>query len=141
MPVSFTQNPPEWTGPLSVDQLKKPPLNTWFKPLESPKELEGDWRSKDFSALRVVLILGTWCDDSHRYVPEILHFLEPLPGFAGPEIFAVGRDKTCPFCPEGIRPEHIPLVVVYFKNQELGRMVEQPEVSVKDFFEKILNRL
>lgn len=92
------------------------------------------------SSLKVYLIMGTWCEDSHRYVPEILDYLGRLPGFSHLEIYAVGRDKQCPECPQAVKPQRIPLLVVYRNGIELGRMEEQPPATIKSFLDTTLSR-
>lgn len=134
------QSPPELTGRLNIEQLQSEPLKTWFVKPANPVVPDSGLLKDDYSRHKALLVLGTWCEDSHRYVPEILDYLSRLPGFNHIQIFAVGRDKHCPECPPGVNPERIPLLVLYRNQTELGRLVEQPPVTVKAFLDATLRQ-
>lgn len=136
----IAQSPPEITGRLSLEQLRSEALNTWFAKPKSLVMPDSALLRQDHSHLKAVLVLGTWCEDSHRYVPEIIDYLSRLPGFSRLDIYAVGRDKLCPECPPNARPDRIPLLVINRNDVELGRMVEQPPGTVKAFLDTTLLR-
>lgn len=134
------QTAPEFTGRLSPEQLFSEPLKTWFVKPERSVMPDSALMQKNHDDLKAFLVLGTWCDDSHRYVPEILDYLSHLPGFKDLEIYAVGRDKQCSACPEAVKPERIPLLVLYRNGEEIGRMAEGPPSTVKSFLDATLSR-
>ncbi|EDQ02641.1 thioredoxin family protein [Shewanella benthica] len=99
-------------------------------PLKSLKELT-----------EIIVIIGTWCPDCHRETPRFIRIMEEV---NNPNIkvtyIGVDRQKTDP---EGLAAQYefsrIPTFIVMQKGEEIGRIVERPEVSLEIDLAKILN--
>ncbi|MGB1449447.1 MAG: thioredoxin family protein [Flavobacteriaceae bacterium] len=77
---------------------------------------------------KVVLIMGTWCEDSQREVPGMMRILaEANYPVNTMEIIAVDEDKTTK---DGIEKNHglayVPALIFYEGEKEINRIVEFP---------------
>jgi thiol-disulfide isomerase/thioredoxin len=83
--------------------------------------------------LDIVIVLGTWCHDSKEQVPRFYRVLDDA-GFPDDPItlIAVDGKKTggkLDISHLGI--ELVPTFIFYRKGEEIGRIVETPEVSLE----------
>ncbi len=85
------------------------------------------------AALRVVVVLGTWCSDSRREVPRLLRIVADAGEGSGLGLEMEGVDRTLavedpawdPSVLPGRRPEAVPTMVVLGPaGEELARVVE-----------------
>ncbi|QLE84058.1 MULTISPECIES: thioredoxin family protein [Shewanella] len=89
----------------------------------------------------IVVIIGTWCPDCHRETPRFMRIMEEI---NNPNItvkyIGVDRQKADP---EGLAANYeftrIPTFIVIQQGEEIGRIVESPEVSLEIDLAKILN--
>lgn len=124
-------------GKLTLKQLEE---FSWFKTnysnykpaMSVVQELEA------FRKCSVLVILGTWCSDSHELVPELLKVMD-LAGWAQPELIGVDRKKQC--SKVDIKPlniEYVPVIIVFDRGKELGRIVETTRKSIEEDLLEIL---
>lgn len=82
------------------------------------------------SDLRVEVFFGTWCHDSEREVPRFLKMLAHNPAI-NYQLIALDYQKVEP---EGLTEnkniKFTPTFVIYHNEQEIGRVIERPEVSL-----------
>ncbi len=127
---------PMLIGICSFSDLTEGTFGAWFNSeYESyeinPEDLDGvPQRLED---VEVVIVLGTWCDDTHMLIPRLYKVLDGLffP-HARITLIAVDRQK------KGIGSEadmlaieRIPTVIFYRNQSEIGRIVETIEESVE----------
>ncbi|MFA4948351.1 MAG: prolyl oligopeptidase family serine peptidase, partial [Candidatus Krumholzibacteriia bacterium] len=104
--------------------------------------------------IEIVLVLGTWCSDSHREVPRLWKVLDSI-GFSPDALktFAVERAKAAS---EATLPQElvdwsknvrdyyaikaVESIIVYRNGVELGRFVEAPTKSIEADLLDILKR-
>jgi hypothetical protein len=83
--------------------------------------------------LDFVVVMGTWCSDSHKHVPAFYALMDALQiGDKHIELIGVDRQKrggTVDVTP--MRIESIPTFIVFYKGKEIGRIVEAPQVSLE----------
>ncbi|MEL0300320.1 MAG: thioredoxin family protein [Flavobacteriaceae bacterium] len=90
---------------------------------------------------RVVLIMGTWCEDSQREVPGMMKILNQA-GFntAEMEIIAIDEDKRTK---EGLEKAYnlayIPALIFFEGDKEMNRIVEFPINSLEQDILDILS--
>jgi dipeptidyl aminopeptidase/acylaminoacyl peptidase len=104
--------------------------------------------------VRLVVVLGTWCSDSHREVPRLWKVLEQV-GFPPENMrtFAVERAKAAPDSAlttelidwsKNVRDYYgikaVESIIVYRDGVELGRIVEAPATSIEADLLEILER-
>lgn len=132
-------------GPIDLNGLQSGEYKTWFdsvyheySPLESTlvnlKEQLKDVEIKTF--------IGTWCSDSQRDLPALYRILDDLEyetktlGVVG-----VNRDKDQPAENlDGFNIEYLPTFIFYKDNQELGRIIEIPDLTLEEDMLTILTK-
>lgn len=85
-------------------------------------------------------VLGTWCSDSRREVPRFVKILDFI-GFPEDKhlFFNVDRNKKGLFDEvDNLNIEFVPTIIIYENGEELGRIVEAPEVSLEADLIKII---
>ena len=85
---------------------------------------------------RVVCVLGIWCPDSRDGVPTFLKALDAA-NLTKVEIvlFGVDRKKEDPLNSAGKYDiERVPTFVIYHEDEEIGRMIEFPELTFESDF-------
>ena len=83
--------------------------------------------------LQIIVFLGTWCSDSEREVPRFLNVME-LTNNSHITFRLFGLDHT-KRDPDGFAEkyqiEFVPTFIVLHNNEEIGRIVETPTVSLQ----------
>lgn len=105
------------------------------EPMEQLKKI-----SKD---AHILIFLGTWCSDSEREVPRFLKIMDMVQNERITyRLFGLDRSKRDA---EGLAQkyqiEFVPTFIVSHGDQEIGRIVEQPMVSLEDDLVEILTSL
>lgn len=88
----------------------------------------------------LLVILGTWCSDSHELVPQLYKVID-LAGWPQPELIGVDRKKQCSTI--DIRPlniEYVPVIIVFEKGKELGRIIETTKKNIEEDLLEILQK-
>jgi thiol-disulfide isomerase/thioredoxin len=133
------KNEPMLMGTITRSLLTENTFGEWFnKNYENHKidQKTLDKLSINFSNLKILIILGTWCGDSREFVPPFLKILDNL-NFpeSNLKLISVNRQK------QGIADEVkdldvklVPLFIFYRDGKEIGRITESPkEWLEKDF--------
>ncbi|RXQ94962.1 hypothetical protein EO244_07885 [Ancylomarina salipaludis] len=124
-------------GQINLDGLKDSLCADWFKPeFEAYKidtNLLSDLKKKNFSGLKMTLVLGTWCHDSHQQVPRLIKLLETMKfPMSKLEMFAMDTYKEALGIDlKSIDVKLVPTLIVYKGTKEIGRIVESPKVSLE----------
>lgn len=83
--------------------------------------------------LKVVVVMGTWCSDSHELIPAFFTIAEKI-GLPDSQIdmIAVDRKKKCPL-PDisSMNIEYVPTFFVYYKEELMGKIVETPTKTLE----------
>jgi len=89
----------------------------------------------------IVLIMGTWCEDSEREIPGFIKILESTNyNTTKMRIIAVDEDKTTPnFIEKDYELINIPTIIFYENKNEINRIVEFPIKSIEEDILDILN--
>jgi len=85
------------------------------------------------TAVQIIVFLGTWCPDSRREVPKFLKVMEQVQN-RGITYKLLGLDRTkrdAEGLAESYQVEFVPTFVVLHNEQEIGRIVETPMVSIE----------
>lgn len=117
-------------GYQTKDQLLKAPYDQWYNPehdgYATDKKAIAELQKEKVGSYNMMLVLGTWCPDSHREVPRFFKILEEVnyPG-SKLKIIAVNRKYEAPGgeeSPYNIR--RVPTIIVEKYGKEIGRIVE-----------------
>ena len=132
-------------GTQTKSQLLKEPYSIWYTKEHDQYTLDeatvAQLKKEKLNSYNITLVMGTWCEDSHREVPRLMKLLETL---KYPEqklnIIAVNRKKESPSGEEGIyNIQRVPTIIVQKYGKEIGRIVETPKTFYveKDLLEII----
>lgn len=124
-------------GSITLDGLNDTLCSDWFKPELKAYKIDAniltELKKKDLSELKMTLVLGTWCHDSHQQVPRMIKLLKTLSfPMSSVEIFAVDTYKKAPGIDvKAIDITLVPTLIVYKGDKELGRIIESPKLSIE----------
>ena len=124
-------------GEINLDGLNGELCASWFKPefrdYKIDKGILSELKKKDLSTLKMTLVLGTWCHDSHQQVPRMIKLLEEVKfPMENIKIFAVDTYKKAPGIDvKMIDVKLVPTLIIYKGEKELGRIIESPKVSLE----------
>ncbi len=87
----------------------------------------------------VAVVFGSWCTDSHMWVPIMLSITDSTSlahklGFIAVPRSPEGRKKNAP----GLNITKVPTFIFYHDGKEIGRIVEEPEGDIGENIVKIL---
>ena len=120
-------------GTQTKNQLLKEPYSEWYVKEHDEYAIDqnavAELKKEKLNSYAMTVVLGTWCDDSHREVPRLMKILEEL---KYPEqkltIIAVNRKKESPSGEEGVfNIQRVPTIIVQKYGKEIGRIIENPK--------------
>ncbi len=120
-------------GTQTKNQLLKEPFSDWYVKEHDEYTIDqktvAELKKEKLNSYNITVVLGTWCEDSHREVPRLMKILESL---KYPEqkltIIAVNRKKEAPNGEEGIyNIQRVPTIIVQKYGKEVGRIIETPK--------------
>lgn len=126
-----------YTGIIDTTLFNEESVKEWFS--EEYESYQPDTStladiSEKMQNLKYIIFLGTWCGDSHREVPRFVKIAEyaEVP-FSNITFYAVDHEKKA----EGIDAseyniEFVPTIIIYNNNNEIGRIIESPELSLEE---------
>jgi hypothetical protein len=92
--------------------------------------------------LRFMIVMGTWCGDSHEHVPAFFKTASQCSiDISKVEIIGVDRKKRCPY-PDirSLNIEYVPTFFVFYDNVLVGKIVENPKKTIEaDLLELLIN--
>lgn len=144
--VNF-QRPETWLiGYFTHDMMTTPPHDEWYNP-EYEKYMPDEGlvhkiAATNVSDVSVLIVLGSWCPDSHREVPRFNKIIDEC-GLQRIKITYLGVDmnKIAPIGDyEKLDIKRVPTFIVYRNNIETGRIIEYPVTSLEGDLLEILNR-
>lgn len=119
-------------GHQTKNQLLKSPYSDWYVKEHDEYAIDRktveELKKEKLSTYTIIVVLGTWCGDSHREVPRLMKILESV---NYPEqkltIIAVNRKKEAPGGEEGVyNIQRVPTIIVQKYGKEIGRIIESP---------------
>ncbi len=137
------QNTEMLLGNLKKNDFLVAPYDEWFKENFNAYQVDVnalqdiDLQKDDLS---VLVFLGSWCGDTRRELPRFLKIMEFLE-FPENKISLIGLDRTkkAPVYTENIwNIEFVPTFIFLKKGAEIGRIIEQPTLSLEQDLKQIL---
>jgi len=136
-----SDEPPKLLGRCTVAQLDAPPFAEWYhdgyQDYASHPAVLRMLRTVDRRDVTLQLFFGTWCGDSRREVPRLVKLLDEM-GFPREQLELVavdageGKQKRSPGGEErGLEIYRVPTLIVRRGEQEIGRLVEFPVLSLE----------
>jgi thiol-disulfide isomerase/thioredoxin len=133
-----------YKGSCTFDDVEKVPAFKLVEQAESykPDEEKIEALSEELNKYQLIVFLGTWCEDSHRLIPQLYRVLTDI-GYPMEQmqIFALDRDK------KGRNEEekqykitNVPTVIVLQDGNEKGRITETVKQNVESDLLEIIKR-
>lgn len=133
--VESAENGKMLLGHQTKSQLLKEPYSEWY--VKEHDEYAIDQTSMEalkkakLNSYNITVVMGTWCEDSHREVPRFFKIIEEL---KHPEnkltIIAVNRKKEAPNGEEGpLNVQRVPTFIIQKYGKEIGRITESPKTG------------
>ena len=119
-------------GEINIDQLKE-----YTKNWSSSYNPNTDILKKIKTLIKkkgIVLIMGTWCEDSEREIPGFIKILESINyDTTKMRIIAVDENKITPnFIEKNYDLINVPTIIFYKNKNEINRIVEFPIKSIEE---------
>jgi len=92
--------------------------------------------------ISIKLVFGSWCSDSEIQVPRFIKVLDEIDfDDANLTIIAVDRLKESrDLNIDDLKIKYVPTFIIYKNNNEIGRIVESPKISLEMDLLKILQK-
>jgi thiol-disulfide isomerase/thioredoxin len=88
----------------------------WFKTEFDAYTIDQDSMASLTEALKdkeILVVMGTWCEDSQREVPRLVKILANINHEYGPKIIAVNRDKDIPEGADNVENiAYVPTIII-----------------------------
>jgi hypothetical protein len=133
---------PNLLGECKINDLKNPPYAEWFTDnyanYTPNTQVITQIKSEDLSRITVTAFFGTWCEDSQREIPRFLKIIESLGTTPQLRLIALGNGNADSLYRQS--PDHeevgqhiyrVPTIIITDGENELGRIVEYPAVSLE----------
>ena len=117
------------------NQLLKEPYNGWYTKEHDEYALDqksiAELKKQKLGSYNITLVMGTWCEDSHREVPRFMKILEAVNYPEQKlEVLAVNRKKESPNGDEvRLNVQRVPTIILKKYGKEIGRIIENPETG------------
>jgi thiol-disulfide isomerase/thioredoxin len=131
-------------GKASKSDLEKAPFDSWFisgfNEYQPNQEITNQLKDK-VTNITVTIFMGTWCEDSHKQVPDFYKVLQECQfKDRGITLIAMDKNKTTPSNLEaGLNVTNVPTFIFYEKGVEINRIVESPIISLEQDMLDILS--
>lgn len=131
-------------GECNRDAFTMQPFQEWYD-LEyeeyTPEQAVVEKVKKNIrDALRIKIVMGTWCSDSQREVPRFYRIMDDA-GIPDEkvELISVNREKLVPGLDiSALKIERVPTFIVYDGIKELDRIIETPAETLEKDLLRIL---
>lgn len=121
----------------TVDVLEEDPFAEWYFMEKETYEVDFETLEQidieSFANLEIKMVMASWCHDSQREVPRFIKILENLNYDLENLVFvAVNRKKESEILfQENIQIQYVPTFIFYHNGEEIGRIIERPEISLE----------
>ena len=123
-------------GPISFDILSKEASFTWYgKGIDAYQPNANDQAEvkKNIGKYRMMVFMGTWCDDSQDLVPKLYRLLTNVQyATADVKVYGVDRAKTTGDGAEKTyNVTRVPTIILFSGGTEIGRITENVQKSIE----------
>ncbi len=130
-------------GPITKEGLQKLPYKVWFNTNYKTYIVDTDAlkniKRRQLKGLKILVFMGTWCHDSNREIPRLIRVCEELAISDQLELYGVDVNKTSQLGREkDYDVRKTPTIILMRDGEEIARILEEPEISFEQDFEKIL---
>ena len=100
----------------------------------TPNAKAVDGLKKNADSIRLLVFMGTWCEDSHMVIPQMFALLDAA-GFPKDRVSLVGVDRnktTLGHLEAALQVTNVPTIMVMKNGKEMGRAVEYGKYGLFD---------
>jgi thiol-disulfide isomerase/thioredoxin len=124
----------ELVGPLTPEEILQriPEWRKYYEAYSPDLNIVGGLQ-RIHEQIRVEVFLGTWCPDCRQHVNAYFKIMDMVRNpLIQTSYTGVPRDRQArgPYI-EGKDIQRIPTFIVYFRDREIGRLIETPKLSVE----------
>lgn len=140
-PVLVSAQTEHIVGGTTAEQVREEhPLFDVYTKRYQPDQQAIQYLSSISDSVKIFAMFGTWCHDSKRHLPELMKTLEVADNpMIDIEYLAVTKQKSDP---DGIAKKLglklTPTFIIYYRNEEIGRIVEEPALKLEEDLVQIL---
>lgn len=123
-------------GQLTFDDLNKETTFGWMKSGSekyTPDSNAIKYLKKHLGGYEIVVLLGTWCEDSQNLIPK-LHKVLQASGYPVSKVtlYGVDRAKTAKYVEHKLyKLDRVPTIILYNNHNETGRIVETVKKNIE----------
>lgn len=90
-------------------------------------------------SVKIKVLFGTWCHDSKKQIPAFMKVMETVSNpYFEIEYVGISRSKKEPReIISGLDLQYTPTFIIYSEQKEIGRIVEEPTLSMEEDLVKI----
>jgi hypothetical protein len=130
-------------GSITFDDLQKEPSFTWYKSgiiTYKPDAATVDFLKNELPTYRIVVLMGTWCDDSQNLIPKLYKVLQETKYPLGQlSLYGVNRAKECNHNEHVLYGlKKVPTIILFKNDKEMGRIVETVNKSIESDLKNII---
>ncbi|MEI8278553.1 MAG: thioredoxin family protein [Bacteroidota bacterium] len=134
-----------YKGRFTFDDLAKEPSFTWFKSSTDnykPEAATIVYLKNNLAYYDMVVLLGTWCDDSQNMLPKLYKVLQlSAYNMAKYSMYGVDRAKTAKYSEhKQYELKNVPTIILIKDHKEVGRIVETVKKSVEQDLRDIIEK-
>jgi thiol-disulfide isomerase/thioredoxin len=124
-------------GKVNREGLMKENYKEWFEASYSEYEVDKTTLTTlqgKLEGMEIKVFMGTWCSDSQREVPRFYKILDDLQ-FDESQLTVISMDEykeTPEKYEEDLDIQRVPTIIFYKGEQEIGRIIESPNVSLEE---------
>ncbi|CAG2532063.1 Thiol-disulfide isomerase or thioredoxin [Maribacter dokdonensis] len=147
--VHIENQQPFLLGKITPEALSAKTYKTWYLPNFSNYKADTEkikLIKEHLNAYKILIFMGTWCDDSKREVPRFLKILEQAE-YPNENLKIIALDKRkeaykkSPQGEEwGLNIRRVPTFIFYKNGREINRIIETPITSLEDDILKIVSQ-
>ncbi len=131
-------------GEINLANLQTSSITPWFNE-EFDRVNINSQVAKDLKPftkeLKILVFMGTWCDDSKRELPPFFKMLLAM-NFDQEHLkmFAMSEEKSTPSnFEQGLEINYIPTIIFFKNGKEINRFVELPVETLESDIQKIIS--
>ncbi|RLD23170.1 MAG: thiol reductase thioredoxin [Bacteroidetes bacterium] len=127
-------------GPINWDGLTSSSYAEWFNPNYLNYQVDSvslEAVSGNISDIKIIMFMGTWCEDSQLQVPQFYRILDHMKfDLSNMNSFALDRLESRKLVsPQKVEEEynitHVPTMIFFREGKEIGRITEFPERTLE----------
>lgn len=134
-----------YNGPITFEDLNGEPTFTWLKSgmdEYKPEERYTEHLRGHLKDYKMVIFMGTWCDDSHYLIPKLEKVLLTI-GYPLIQLTMYGVDrakKTKDNSNERSKITLVPTIILFRDDKEVGRITETVQRTVESDLSAIIEK-